>query len=84
MRTWKLVVYPAVIAAAVLFSAACGGSGEEAKPTEGPNPPHSPVETAGPLNVERLAETDVLGGPGGRPGRGFVPVSTTPSPRVSE
>jgi hypothetical protein len=48
MRTWKLVVCPAVIAVAVLFSAACGGSGEKAKPTEGPNPPQGAVETAKP------------------------------------
>jgi len=48
MRTWKLVVYPAVIAVAVLFSAACGGSGEKAKPTEGTNPPQGAVEKANP------------------------------------
>ena len=51
MRTWRLVVYPAVIVVAVLFSAACGGSGEKAKPTEGPNPPQGAVETAGSLDV---------------------------------
>ena len=53
MRTWKLVVYPAVIAIAVLFSAACGGSGEKAKPTEGPNPPRGVVETAKPNDSQQ-------------------------------
>jgi S1-C subfamily serine protease len=84
MRTWKLVVYPAVIAAAVLFSAACGGSGEKAKPTEGPNPPQSPVETAGPLDVERLAESVVMVAPGVRSGRDFEPVATGSGTIVDE
>jgi S1-C subfamily serine protease len=84
MRTWKLVVYPAVIAVAVLFSAACGGSGEKAKPTEGPNPPQGAVETAGPLNVERLAESVVMVAPGVRSGRDFEPVATGSGTIVDE
>jgi len=60
MRTWKLVVYPAVIAVAVLFSAACGGSGEKAKPTEGPNPPQGAVEKANPTVSQDLGIGDTF------------------------
>jgi len=76
MHTWKLAVYPAVIAVAVLLSAACGGSGKEAEPTGSPSPPQSPVETAGPLGVEQLAESVVMVAPGVRSGRDFEPVAT--------
>jgi S1-C subfamily serine protease len=76
MHTWKLAVYPAVIAVAVLLSAACGGSGKEAEPTGSPSPPQSPVETAGPLDVEQLAESVVMVAPGVRSGRDFEPVAT--------
>ncbi len=76
MRTWKLVVYPAVITVAVLFSAACGGSGEKAGPTESPASPQSPVETAARLNVDRLAQSVVMVAPGVRSGNDFEPVAT--------
>ena len=60
MRTWKLVVYPAVIAVAVLFSAACGGSGEKAKLTEGSNPPQGAVEKANPTVSQDLGISDTF------------------------
>ena len=73
MRTWKLVVYPAVIAVAVLFSAACGGSGEKAKPTGGPNPPQGAVETAKPTPTATPTPT-----PTATP----VPPTATPVPTL--
>jgi hypothetical protein len=60
MRTWKLVVYPAVIAVAVLFSMACGGAGEKAKPTEGPKPPQGAVTKANPTVSQDLGIGDTF------------------------
>jgi S1-C subfamily serine protease len=76
MRTWKLVIYPAVIAVAVLFSAACGGSSEKSNPTVAPSPPQGSVETPGRLNVEQLAESVVMVAPGVGSGSDFEPVAT--------
>ena len=84
MRTWKLVVYPAVIAVAVLFSAACGGSDKEAKPTEAPSPPQGLVETPSRLSVERLSESVVMVAPGVRSGRDFEPIATGSGTIVDE
>ena len=84
MRTWKLAVYPAVIAAVVLFSAACGGSGDKAEPTGSPSPPQGVVETTGPLSVEQLAESIVMVAPGVRSGRDFEPVATGSGTIVDE
>jgi len=76
MRTWKLVVYPAVIAIAVLFSAACGGSGEKAKPTEGPNPPQGAVEKAKPT-ATAMVEAKATNTPTPRPTNTPLPPEPT-------
>ena len=87
MRRWRFIAYPVVIAMAVVLCTACGGSGEKGEPTEAPNPPQAPVETATPratLDVERLSESIVMVAPGIYVGRDFEPVASGSGTIVDE